>query len=63
MMMGRPPRSEVSEDDLEYATEVAAELVRRFGDAYWPFFERLEQELAERRERAQKLARFTKERP
>lgn len=62
MTMNRPSRSDVSEHDLEHATEVAAELVRRFGNAYWPFFERLERELGERRERAKKLVRFTKER-
>lgn len=28
----------------------------------WPFFERLERELEKRRERAQELVRFTKER-
>ncbi|MEM8773524.1 MAG: hypothetical protein AAGF53_00740 [Pseudomonadota bacterium] len=62
MAIDRPPHSDVSEHDLEHATEVAAELVRRFGNAYWPFFERLERELGERRDRANRLVRFTKER-
>ena len=62
MTTARPPRSDVSEHDLEHATEVAAELVRRFGNVYWPFFERLERELGERHDRANRLVRFTKER-
>jgi hypothetical protein len=62
MIIGDRSQSDVSEHDLEHATEVAAELVRRFGHVYWPFFERLERELGERRERASKLVRFTKER-
>lgn len=45
--------------ELENATQIAAELVRRYGDAYWPFFERLERELMDRKSRRERLTRFT----
>ncbi|GAB5458292.1 MAG: hypothetical protein Hens3KO_13220 [Henriciella sp.] len=45
--------------ELETATHIAAELVRRYGDAYWPFFERLERELTDRKSRRKRLTRFT----
>ena len=63
MMMRQPPQSDISEQDLEHATAVAAELVQRFGDLYWPFFERLERELVQRRERSKKLEQFARRRP
>lgn len=57
-----PPTQGVSIADMERATEIAAELVRRYGDSYWPFFERMERELASRKKRREKLTSFTRER-
>lgn len=50
--------SEVSVEALRDATRTAALLVRKFGDAYWPFFERLDKELELREMRERRLAKF-----
>lgn len=38
--------------------ETAVKLVDKYGDAYWPVFERLEAEISERESRAERLTRF-----
>lgn len=52
------PSSEVTVEALREATSTAAMLVRQFGDAYWPFFERLDKELEQREMRERRLAKF-----
>lgn len=46
----------VSDKDLESAVRTAAAIVTLYGEKYWPIFERLEQELAERRARTARLS-------
>ncbi len=46
----------VSDADLERARRVAAEIVDRMGDAFWPVFERIDDEYKHRLERAQRVA-------
>ena len=55
------PPPAITLSDIERATEIAAELVRRYGEAYWPFFVRMEREFEERRTRQERLIRFTGE--
>lgn len=50
--------SEVPVEALRDATQMAATLVRKFGDTYWPFFERLDRELELRERRERRLAKF-----
>ena len=45
----------VSERELEAALRSVAELVNSYGDKYWPIFERLENELKDRRSRSKRL--------
>lgn len=46
---------EVSEEDIHKALTSAARIVDRYGEVYWPIFERLERELENRRSRAVRL--------
>lgn len=46
---------DVSEQEIEDALASAARIIDRYGDAYWPIFERLERELENRRSRAARL--------
>lgn len=46
-------------DRLYKAAAIAAELVTRFGDDYWPVFERIDRELEARRSRKSRLEKFT----
>ena len=48
----------VSDEKLEDALYIAAYVVERYGDKFWPIFERLEKELHERRSRAERLAAY-----
>jgi len=52
--MSRKPK--ISDADIEAGLNVAARLVERYGEKYWPVFERLEQELDERRSRAARIS-------
>ncbi len=45
----------ITDRQLENALRSAARVIDRYGDAYWPLFERLEQELAARRSRTARL--------
>ena len=40
---------------IQIALRVAARVIDRYGDVYWPLFERLERELSNRRSRAARL--------
>ena len=46
----------VSETDLQDALTAVARIIERYGDAYWPLFDRLEAELGERQRRQARLA-------
>jgi len=48
----------VSLHALYRGMETAVALVDRYGDKYWPVFERLEAEINERESRAERLTRF-----
>ncbi len=47
---------QVTEQELESSLSSLARLIDRYGDAYWPVFERLERELNARKERRQRLS-------
>lgn len=47
-----------SESEIEEAARTVASLIQRFGDAYWPILERLENELQTRRSRSARLAHY-----
>lgn len=48
-------RMAVSDAELEKAVRSLARLIDRYGDAYWPLFERLDAELKERNSRKDRL--------
>ena len=47
-----PSRRVISEEEIEDGLNVVARLIDRYGDVYWPVFERLERELEDRRSRS-----------
>lgn len=47
--------NKISEKELEAALHSVAKLVASHGDKYWPIFERLENELVDRRSRSKRL--------
>lgn len=46
---------QVTEQEIETSLSSLARLIDRYGDAYWPVFERLEKELDIRKERKKRL--------
>ena len=50
---------DVKDADIERALRTAARVIDRYGDVYWPLFERLEAELDRRRSRAARLAVYS----
>lgn len=44
-----------SDEELEDGLNLLAELIDRYGDVYWPIFDRLEQELSFRKEKIARL--------
>jgi hypothetical protein len=48
--------------DLEEALDVVAEVIELYGDAYWPIFDRLEEELETRQGRKERLRQRRKDR-
>ena len=52
----------VSDTELENALRSMARIIERYGDVYWPIFERLEAELTARRTRAARLAAYRQSR-
>lgn len=47
---------QVTEQEIENGLSSLARLIDRYGDAYWPVFERLERELSVRKERRKRLS-------
>lgn len=45
----------IAERDLLKARKIAAHVVNQFGDRYWPIFELLDQEIAARRARQERI--------
>ena len=45
----------MTDRDIEQALRSAARIIDRYGDVYWPLFERLENELTDRRSKAARL--------
>lgn len=45
----------VTDDEIERGLDLVAELIDRYGDVYWPVFDRLERELNERNARERRL--------
>lgn len=45
----------IAERDLLKARKIAARVVNQFGDRYWPIFAMLDQEIAARRARAERI--------
>lgn len=46
----------ITDQEIEDGLELLAELIDRYGDVYWPLFDRLERELEERRSKAARLS-------
>ena len=51
--------SPISEQRLVSALSVTARVIEAYGDAYWPIFDRLEQELIVIRDREFKLKKYS----
>jgi hypothetical protein len=47
---------QVTDQEIENSLSSVARLIDRYGDAYWPVFERLEREMSTRMERRNKIA-------
>jgi len=47
--------------DLRRGLSDAVEVIERYGDHYWPLFERLEKELKNRNEKLARLKKFKRE--
>ena len=58
-MAGLPQN--VSDTEIEAALHSVAQLVSAYGDKYWPIFERLEEELKNRRSKSMRLAQALEE--
>jgi len=50
-----PDVTQVTDQELEQALATTARVIERYGDAYWPLFDRLERELEARRTRRARL--------
>lgn len=50
----------VQDEELETALASLSRIIERYGDIYWPIFERLESELQARHARSARLARYRK---
>jgi hypothetical protein len=50
-----PSRRVITEEDIEDGLSVVARLIDRYGDVYWPVFERLERELENRHEKRRRI--------
>lgn len=49
-----------SDEDIENAIAVVARVIDLYGDAYWPIFERLEEELDARTNKRNRLEKHLK---
>jgi hypothetical protein len=45
----------ITEEDIEDGLSVVARLIDRYGEVYWPVFERLEKEVQDRKPRSSRL--------
>lgn len=45
----------ITDQEIEDGLDLVAELIDRYGDVYWPIFDRLERELEQRRSKAARL--------
>jgi len=45
----------ITDLELEQGLDLLAELIDRYGEVYWPIFDRIENELSFRKERSKKL--------
>ena len=54
-------KQQVSSKEIEAALHSVAQLVNVYGDKYWPIFERLEEELKNRRSKSIRLAQALQE--
>ena len=48
-------RRKYTDEEIENGLDLLAELIDRYGEIYWPIFERLERELSARQDKARKL--------
>ena len=55
-------KQHVSDKEIEAALHSVAQLVKVYGDKYWPIFVRLEKELDKRRSKSKRLAQALQER-
>lgn len=51
--------SRYTNEDIEKAMGFVAWIIDLYGDAYWPIFERLEEELQQRQFRSEKLRKYS----
>lgn len=51
----------ISNEDLAIARRMAAEVVQKMGDKYWPIFEMVDVEWSRRRERRERLGQCLSE--
>jgi len=54
-----PVMAQVSDRDIEMALRSLARIIKRYGPAYWPLFDRLDREQRERRLRDERLEQLT----
>ena len=54
-------KQHVSDKEIEAALHSVAQLVNVYGEKYWPIFERLEEELKNRRSKSKRLAQALQE--
>ena len=52
---------QVTDQEIESSLNSLARLIDRYGDAYWPIFERLGQELKVRQERRIRVSTYLQE--
>ncbi|PCI53110.1 MAG: hypothetical protein COB36_13500 [Alphaproteobacteria bacterium] len=58
--MGVKYKAKVSENDLCKGLEIVAGLIEKYGDDFWPIFDRVEQELDIHRTRSHRLKKHLK---
>jgi len=53
----------VNDEELEIARRIAAEVVQKMGEKYWPIFEMIDAEWSRRSDRRAQLAKCLREAP
>ena len=51
--------AQVTDKEIEMALRSLARIIKRYGPAYWPLFDRLDREAKERRKRMERLEQLT----